>query len=65
MDRKHDGVDSRFYFKTDRFIVQNCEWFYLTREGPERGPFASREAAERDSARYILEQRKRETFSMK
>jgi hypothetical protein len=65
MDRKHDGEDSKFYFKTDRFIVQNGEWYYMTREGVERGPFESREAAERDSAMYILEQRKRESFNMK
>ena len=64
MDRKYDGDEERFHFKTDRFVHQNGEWFYCTREGTERGPFSSRDDAEGDIAMYIRKRLNLEEFGM-
>lgn len=53
MERTTDGEQSKFFFKMNRFVSQNGEWFYMTREGSERGPFGSRGDAEGDLATYI------------
>jgi hypothetical protein len=37
----------------DRFVSQNGEWFYTTREGEERGPFSSRDEAQGDLIIYL------------
>ena len=62
MPRKEDGDDSKLHFQMDRFIQQNGEWFYTTREGEERGPFESRNDAEGDLILYIQHLRKMEGF---
>jgi hypothetical protein len=64
MPRKTDGDDKKFVFQTDRFVQQNGEWFYVTREGSQRGPFQSREEAEADLIFYILECHKKENFNI-
>lgn len=51
-ERKTDGDDKRF-FKMDRFYQMNAEWFYMTREGEEKGPFESKADAEGDLITYI------------
>jgi len=53
MKRKNDNQVSLAYFQMDRFVLQNGEWFYTTREGAERGPFANKEGAEDDLAAYV------------
>ena len=55
MIRITDGKNDKFHFQMDRFVQQNGEWFYTTREGEERGPFATKEDAEGDLVAYILE----------
>jgi len=63
MPRKTDSDDKSVHFQMDRFVQQNGEWFYMTREGEERGPFESKEDAEGDLIFYILECNKKETYN--
>ena len=53
MGRKTDSEDGKVHFKTDRFFQQNGEWFYLTRDGEERGPFEDKEDATGDLILYL------------
>lgn len=62
MARKDDEDDDKMHFQMDRFIQQNGEWYYTTREGEERGPFESREDAEGDLILYLQHLRKMEDF---
>ncbi len=54
--RNTDGKSDKTFFQVNRFIQQNGEWFYMTREGEERGPFDSRDDAEGDMILYIRHQ---------
>lgn len=62
MSRTTDGKDEKLHFQMDRLVQQNGEWFYMTREGEEKGPFESREDAEGDLAVYIRHQLKMQEF---
>ena len=62
MTRKEDGVNSKQYFQMDRFVQQNGEWYYTTRECEERGPFLSKEDAKGDLLAYIRHMKKMEDF---
>jgi uncharacterized protein YchJ len=53
MARKTDADKDKLHFQMDRFIQQNGEWFYMTREGEERGPFESKQDAEGDLIAYM------------
>lgn len=53
MPRKTDDEDEKMHFQMDRFVQQNGEWYYLTREGEERGPFESKEDAQGDLIAYL------------
>ena len=53
MSRNSDAEDEKTHFQMDRFVHQNGEWFYTTREGEEKGPFESKEDAEGDLITYI------------
>ena len=63
MPRKTDGDSPRLHFQSNRFVCQNGEWFYMTREGEERGPFESKKEAEGDLILYIRECLNKEIFS--
>ena len=63
MPRKTDD-EAKHYFQVDRFVQQNGEWLYVTRDGEERGPFKTKEDAEADVVFYILECRKKENFNI-
>jgi uncharacterized protein YchJ len=62
MARKTDGDNQKTMFQMDRFFQQNGEWFYMTREGDEHGPFDTKEDAEGDLADYIRHRRNMENF---
>jgi len=62
MARKEDGDSEKRYFQVDRFVQQNGEWFYTTREGDERGPFVSKKEAEGDLIVYMRHRKKMEDF---
>ena len=53
MVRKDDNKISLAYFQMGRFVQQNGEWFYTTREGVERGPFVTKESAKEDLTAYV------------
>ncbi len=57
MTRINDANDTTIHFQTGRFIQQNGEWFYTTREDVERGPFLSKEDASDDLKAYIYHRR--------
>lgn len=42
--------------RSERFYEVNGEWFFAVRKGPDRGPFASKEAARAALRTYIVEQ---------
>ena len=65
MVRKTDNDGGPVHFQMDRFVQQNGEWYYLTREGEERGPFESKEDAEGDLIFYILECHNKEIYAGK
>jgi len=65
MSRKTDSDDEAVHFQMDRLVQQNGEWYYITREGEERGPFESREDAEGDLIFYIRDCHQREIYSGK
>lgn len=43
--RREDDYDKKFYFRTHRINCINSRWYFLTREGENIGPFATKEAA--------------------
>lgn len=53
MSRKDEKDADALYFQMDRFMQQNDEWFYTTREGEERGPFKSKHEAEEDLVAFL------------
>jgi len=58
MPRNTDNGVEKTYFQMDRFNQSNGEWFYITRDGAEEGPFESKDEAEADLAMYIREKLK-------
>lgn len=62
MARKEDGDKGKQFFQVDRFVQQNGEWFYMTREGEERGPFESKEEAEGDLISHVRHLKNMEGF---
>jgi len=62
MSRTTDAKDEKLHFQMDRLVQQNGEWFYMTREGEEKGPFESREDAEGDLIVYLRHQLKMQEF---
>ena len=53
MPRTSDTIKETIHFQTGRFVQQNSEWFYTTRENVERGPFIRKEDANDDLDAYI------------
>lgn len=62
MNRKTDGDNEKMHFQMERFVQQNGQWYYTTREGEEKGPFDSKQDAEGDLIAYIRERHKLEDF---
>ena len=62
MHRKTDGDDEKLHFQIERFVQQNGQWFYITREGEEKGPFDSKKDAEGDLIAFVRERHKLEEF---
>ncbi|MCL6415387.1 DUF6316 family protein [Aestuariirhabdus sp. Z084] len=47
------GETGRTWFRSDRFLCMNGDWFFMTREGSQEGPYDSQLQAERDLCIYI------------
>ena len=52
--RKSDKQEKQFFRAGDRVYCQNGQWFFTTRE-EDHGPFPTREAAELNLSRYVIE----------
>ncbi len=47
------GEDDKTWFRSERCLCMNGEWFFLTREGSQEGPYRSHTEAERALCLYI------------
>ena len=51
--RRVQDSQSKTFFRTNRMIRENGEWFFTTREGSIHGPFHNRSEAERALVDYV------------
>lgn len=47
------GEMPKAWFRGQRFLQVNYQWYFMTRESQDIGPFASREAAEAAELRFV------------
>jgi len=47
------GEDDKTHFRSDRVIVMNGKYFFMTRENTQEGPFDTRLEAENELNLYI------------
>ena len=45
-DSRLDDTSERKHYRSERFFEANGEWFFYTREGEIKGPYADRHDAE-------------------
>ena len=64
MGRDSDTKDEKMHFQMNRFVQQNGQWFYTTREGEERGPFDNKSDAQGDLLEYIQHLRNLQKFGL-
>lgn len=48
-----NGEKNKTWFRGERFLHINDEWFFMTREQTQEGPFSSKQEAERELNYYI------------
>ncbi len=53
MSNNRRGEKRKTRFRSDRLFVADSQWYFSTREGEEKGPYATREEAEAELVRYI------------
>lgn len=47
------GESIKNWFRSDRYMHVNDQWFFITREMTEEGPYGSKSEAEMELALYI------------
>ncbi len=47
------GESDKIWFRSERYLQIGNDWYFLTRENTQEGPFESRAAAERELNYYI------------
>ncbi len=47
------GEEDKTHFRSDRIVVMNGQFFFMTRENTQEGPFDNRLDAERELMLYI------------
>ncbi|MFL0796497.1 MAG: DUF6316 family protein [Cellvibrionaceae bacterium] len=47
------GEEERTHFRSDRFFIENGQWFFFTREATISGPFMNKKEAEAELTLYI------------
>ena len=52
MNVRH-GEEQKRWFRSERFLQINSEWYFITRELEEEGPFNSRQEAEAELFNFI------------
>ena len=45
--------ESKTFFRSDRMVRENGQWYFTTREGQMQGPFDNKEDAQRELNEYI------------
>ena len=60
--RTDDEEDNKARFRSDRFFCEEGNWYFTTRENVIRGPYESREDAERELMLYLRDLQTRERF---
>jgi hypothetical protein len=53
VDKREDDLKPYTRFHTSRFFKESCEWYFLTREGSQEGPFERKIDAENRLEDYI------------
>ena len=51
--RKSNGSEDKVPFRSNRIHNINGQWYFLTREGQNIGPFATKDDAEAGLARFM------------
>lgn len=65
MAGRQDDEEEKTRFRSDRFFCEGGSWFFTTREGVVKGPFASREEAEQELMMFLRDLRNMESFGLK
>lgn len=47
------GEDTKGWFRSERFLCINSQWYFLTREMTQEGPFESKKEAQMELMLYI------------
>jgi len=47
------GEENKNWFRSERFMHVNDQWYFTTREMTEKGPFTSKQEAENELILYI------------
>ncbi|MFT6388589.1 MAG: hypothetical protein ACJAUP_001972 [Cellvibrionaceae bacterium] len=55
------GEENKFWFRSDRFIVVDAQWYFITREDREVGPFCGRKDVEHGLGLFVDSIEKRKT----
>jgi hypothetical protein len=53
LDKREDDLKPYTKFRVSRFFKESCEWYFLTREGSQEGPFERKIDAENRLKDYI------------
>jgi len=51
--KARSGEEDKTHFRSDRVVVMNGSYYFMTRENTQEGPFESRLDAERELNLYI------------
>lgn len=51
--QRNEDSGKKSFFRTERMIQHDGQWFFSTREGTMQGPFDSREVARKELDEYI------------
>jgi hypothetical protein len=53
LDKREDDLKLYTKFRASRFFKESCEWYFLTREGGQEGPFERKVDAKNSLEDYI------------
>lgn len=48
-----NGEQERTWFRSERFLHIGDKWYFVTRENTQKGPFDSKDEAERELILYL------------
>lgn len=47
------GENAKFWFRSDRFLVNHCQWYFTTRDCDDVGPYENKKDAKRGLELFI------------